>query len=326
MGTPHDALFRMVFSRPVHAAALARCALPAELVAAVAWHSLAPVPTEFINGRLRGLRADLLFVCRLKVERSRRVYLLYEHTSRPRPRTVAQGERYAAQVFQRHREVHPHTPDPAVIVVLVCHDRRARHGGRNRKRRAGREKPPAVIAPFLEDSRVVRFDIDAFDEAGIRALAMPALPRLCMLCLGGLSRRPVDVEAALRRWLDLLGEVRTDDAGSGLEAISWYIHFATRLTTERLARLFDELLGPEAGETPVSTGARIEREARKRGREEGREEGRIEQLLDQLRARFGAEAKHVEARVRAGSSADLARWAIAVLTARTIDEVFGGDA
>jgi hypothetical protein len=142
-------------------------------------------------------------------------------------------------------------------------------------------------------------------------------------------RSGAEAEAALRRWADLLAAVHADDPGEDCDAISWYLLYVTGLTTERSARLFAELLGAEAEEIPMSTGYRIEREARRKGREEGREEGRAEGreearelLLRQLRARFGPLTDAIDQRVRGGSSADLQGWAVAVLTARTLDEVF----
>ena len=62
----------------------------------------------------------------------------------------------------------------------------------------------------------------------------------------------------------------------------------------------------------------IQEEARKEGREEGREQ----LLLSQLRHRFGALPEDVVKRVEAGSAAEVERWALCVLDARTLDEVF----
>jgi hypothetical protein len=123
-----------------------------------------------------------------------------------------------------------------------------------------------------------------------------------------------------------------NDRDAGIEAISWYTHFETRLPTERLAALFKDLLGPEAAAMSMSTGARIEREAHKKGLDEGRQEGRqqglaqgrAELLLRQLEARFGAIPAEIDARVRSAAVADLERWAIAVLAAPTLAAVFAG--
>ena len=53
-----------------------------------------------------------------------------------------------------------------------------------------------------------------------------------------------------------------------------------------------------------------------------REEGQERILLSQLRHRFGELPETVIARVEAGSAADLERWALRILDARTLDAVF----
>ena len=63
-------------------------------------------------------------------------------------------------------------------------------------------------------------------------------------------------------------------------------------------------------------------EAREEGRKEGWEEARERLLLSQLRHRFGALPEAVVKRVEAGSAADAERWALRVLDARTLEEVF----
>ena len=65
---------------------------------------------------------------------------------------------------------------------------------------------------------------------------------------------------------------------------------------------------------------------RAEGREEGRAEGRLvaaRQLLSsQLAKRFGTLDTTLKLRIEAASMEELERWCLAVVTARTIDEVF----
>ena len=60
-------------------------------------------------------------------------------------------------------------------------------------------------------------------------------------------------------------------------------------------------------------------------RAEGRAEGRAETLLQLLAARFGAVTTTTTNRVRSASLADLERWTLRVLDARTIADVFAAD-
>lgn len=67
-------------------------------------------------------------------------------------------------------------------------------------------------------------------------------------------------------------------------------------------------------------------EGRVQGREEGREEGRMATarhlLFAQLGKRFGALDEAVKQRIETATMEDLERWCLAVVTARTVDEVF----
>ncbi len=58
---PHDKLFRTVFANPAETAALLRAHLPSSLAAALQWSSLTLQNASFVDDRMRGSEADLLF-------------------------------------------------------------------------------------------------------------------------------------------------------------------------------------------------------------------------------------------------------------------------
>jgi len=49
VSSPHDALFKYVFSQPEHAASELRAVLPAELSRRIDWSSLELQPTSFVD-------------------------------------------------------------------------------------------------------------------------------------------------------------------------------------------------------------------------------------------------------------------------------------
>jgi hypothetical protein len=65
-------------------------------------------------------------------------------------------------------------------------------------------------------------------------------------------------------------------------------------------------------------------EGRLEGKEEGRLEGKIETLLLLLRSKFGEVPRDVEARIHAAQESELLAWSERVLTAATLNDVFGG--
>ena len=77
---PHDALFKAVFGRPEHAAALFREVLPNSVSDAIAWETLTPKPGSFVDPDLADRHSDLLFSVQLG-DAQALVYMLLEHQS-----------------------------------------------------------------------------------------------------------------------------------------------------------------------------------------------------------------------------------------------------
>jgi predicted transposase YdaD len=63
--TPHDALFKTIFSQPEHAAGELRLALPPSLVAHIDFATLTLRPGSFVDEALRERSTDLLFSVQL---------------------------------------------------------------------------------------------------------------------------------------------------------------------------------------------------------------------------------------------------------------------
>jgi hypothetical protein len=81
---PHDKLFRATFSDPRNAAAFLRHHLEAPLPALVDWNSLVLLPSSFIDARMAGPEADLLFSAKFGGSDAL-LYILWEHQRRDAP-------------------------------------------------------------------------------------------------------------------------------------------------------------------------------------------------------------------------------------------------
>src|SRR5690606_8930501 len=84
MASPHDALFKYVFSQPEHAASELRAVFPPALAARLDWASLTLQPSSFVDERLKGRQADLLFSVECDGQPAY-VYVLLEHQSTSDP-------------------------------------------------------------------------------------------------------------------------------------------------------------------------------------------------------------------------------------------------
>ena len=78
--TPHDALFKAIFSEPADAAVELRSLLPPELAARIDWSSLRLLPGSFVDEVLTERESDLLFEA-LAGDKPVKLHLLFEHQS-----------------------------------------------------------------------------------------------------------------------------------------------------------------------------------------------------------------------------------------------------
>lgn len=118
--TPHDALFKAVFSRLEHAAAALAALLPPAIVARLDLSTLALRPGSFIDEALTGRHSDLLFSAQLS-GRPVLIYVLSEHQSTVEPLMAFRLLRYMVRIWEAHLADHPRTDLLPAILPLVVH-------------------------------------------------------------------------------------------------------------------------------------------------------------------------------------------------------------
>jgi predicted transposase/invertase (TIGR01784 family) len=119
LNSPHDRFFRQAFSHPVAAREFFCAHLPARLVAAIDWRTLRRLPATFVDERLAGQSADLLFRARCR-GRELYLYCLFEHQSRPDERLRLRLLSYMVQVWQDHSKEHgPGRKLPPLLPIVL---------------------------------------------------------------------------------------------------------------------------------------------------------------------------------------------------------------
>ena len=104
------------------------------------------------------------------------------------------------------------------------------------------------------------------------------------------------------------------DGATALRDVFLYISKVTDLPEDQIHQFLTVELGPESEQLLKTTYDRLV--------ERGRTEGRAAMLLKQLEARFGALPADATERVRTASVEQLDLWAVAVLRAKTLEDVF----
>lgn len=312
---PHDRFFAYTFGQKEHAIGLLRAALPPALVERLDWETLERQPADFIDANLRWRYSDLLFAVRPKdAEEPVLVYVLVEHQSAPHPLMPWRVLRYLVRVGDEHLKPHPEASRVPMIVPIVVY-----HGKEKwtapRTLRDVLDAPADVVDAASEHLPHLRFRLIDLRHADADALLDKLLSGFGEAALWVMSTGGDDeaVLEGLAKFSDTLGDMLTKP--SGHEAFGVFLKYilATHEHIDRgtLRKVVGESVRPQAENEVVTMYEQL------------LQEGRQGVLLDQLEAKFGAVPESVRTRLVEGNAADLKRWTINVLTANTLDAVFG---
>jgi hypothetical protein len=225
----------------------------------------------------------------------------------------------------------------AVEVQRTCDSRKRRSWPLYEAALGYRHQCPACVLVIATSGRIARW--------AARPIPLgPTGSRCQPLVIGGdLIPRITDLEDALRNpELAVLSAMAHGKAARGIEVAKAAVAALAGLDAERGADYFDlivaalpkvapralEALIMEGKHMPQSEWARRhyrrgEAEGEVKGKAEGRAEGKADILLDQARTKFGEVGVESEARIRGAADEQLTTWARRILTATSIDEVFG---
>lgn len=317
--TPHDALFRGVFSQPEHAAGLIRHLMRRSLAARFDWSTLRLVSGSFVDAALRGRHSDVLYTVRCD-GRDVFLYLLLDHQSTDEPLMPFRLLVYLVRIWERHVREHPKLARlPAIVPMVVHHSREGWTSPASFQ--ALIDLPEDVLdmlAPHIPGFTFLLDDLRVATDASLRRRAMSAIGRFALFCLRH-SSEPGQIVQRLARWVMLVREMRAAPGGKeALELIWRYVLVVSEPASP--VELVEQLLlvvGEEGKEEIVTAGEQLI----ERGRNEGRLAERRELLLEQLRERFGAVGGELEARIRTADPAQLKQWLLRVVTAPTLADV-----
>jgi predicted transposase YdaD len=333
---PHDALFKAAFQNPAYEAAELRAMMPAALARRIDWTTLTLQPGSFVDPTLGDRHSDILFSVRIGAEDAF-IYLLFEHQSKVDRFLVLRMLGYVVRIWERYRrQFRRATHLPPVLPLVLHHSKR---GWRAPSRLSELFRPSLGDLPELRgvvaDMALWVDDISALSDRALRARALAPFPAIALAALRD-ARRPGRVLPSLHAWADALRATsRAPDGLRALEQLFRYIALVAKdLELPELQRAVAELL-PNAEIEMMTIAEKLQREGFKQGikqgldkgikqgRREGLREGQSRILLKLLALKFGTLDDGVRVRVASANLAALERWSDRVLTASTLDQVFG---
>jgi predicted transposase YdaD len=280
---PHDKLFRATFSDPRNAAAFLRHHLGGALPALVDWDSLSLLPGSFIDSRMAGSEADLLFSAKIGGSDAL-FYILWEHQHSEAPLMGLRLLSYMVRIWQRQaREGGPNTQLAPILPLVLAQDK-------NSWKTSTRFHE---LFSFPQGGwETVR---ECTPDFAFRLLELVDLP------YGDIRGTPEGILTLRSLKAEPLGELlhslvwdRSVIAGVSREAVERFFRYLLNANVDR--RCFDEkvnlLQSENLTELAMTLADSIREEGLQKGlqkgRQEGRQEGRLEGLLEVLEVRFGS--------------------------------------
>jgi len=322
--TPHDALFKYIFSDPKHAASLLESVVPEVLLRKLDLATMKLVPGSFVDMQGLERRTDLLFSVRLKGRREL-MYVLLEHQSTVDRQVVFRVQAYMVRIWEKHVKDGTGASHLPVVLPVVIFNGKAPWSPPPEAHHMFRlsENERVAFGDHLPRLSVVLDDLAALTPKELQRRGGTVEKRIAetLLARGRGARRLKDIRPDLKELFSRLGG-RPGSVYTFLAFVT-YVRKVAELEDAEMGAIAHQL-GPEAEEAFMTTAEKLRREGRAKGRSEGRAkgraEGRAETLQRLLALRFGPLSEEVVARVRQGDLQALDRWTDAVLTAPTLEE------
>tara|TARA_R110002096_G_scaffold44524_10_gene119951 strand:- start:60157 stop:61209 length:1053 start_codon:yes stop_codon:yes gene_type:complete len=329
---PHDALIKRSFGDAEHAAGELKAVLPASLVSAIDWATLAVEPQAPIDSHLQLRQMDMLYSVTIKGHPA----LLYTVFEAQRTVDKSMSLRlliYMARIWDDWMRSRGNEWPPPPIVPLVLYHGEG-HWNRSTQFDDLFELGPelyAALKPFIPKFSFLLDDLSSLpdDDLKQRELTARAMLVLAALKHGPSPRMHPDFWVA---WQEPVRALLAQEGGPDeLLTVLWYIlQVNAQIDQEQLGDVMLKHFGPKAEEVAVTAGQRLiqqgrqegRQEGRQQGRQEGRQEGQTQMLLKLLRLRFGELSPEITARVKASDEQALERLSERVLSAPTLSSVF----
>ena len=326
--TIHDATFKTVFGDPRHAAAELKAVLPARVSRHIDWDTLEAAHASLVGTRFKQHHGDLIFHAGLNDGREAMVWLMFEHQSTVdmwMPLRVLE----LSQVFwHRWRERNAGVRLLPAIVPVVVYQGPAPWSAATSLGELMDLSEQAVrdFDGLGVSCRFVLDDLSTVSDEELSGREMEPYPRLGLVALK-YGSDPTLLEALWRYRADIRALLATEhglEQWVGLVDYTWNIN--PHVDRETYIEFLRPIMGQEDETTMMTIADKLRAEGRddgvREGRNEGLREGQSQLVLELLAGRFGSLPRETEERVAKAEMDELKRWAMRLLDAHSLDEVF----
>lgn len=338
--TPHDSLFRSVFSDPKNIVGELQAILPKQLVENIHWPTLRLVSGTQFDAFLSKEEEDLLFTAQFKTGSEAFIYLLFEHLSTPKYWTIFRLLRYMVHTWETYLAQQQTAKKIPVIIPIVLY-----HGSKPWKHPQSfleiLDVPTSChkeLEPFLPSFRFLLEDLNQLQDEDLRIRASSNVALLALIALKHV-RQTANLGAIMAQYRDIFLATRRED--QGFQAIYWVMSYIFQVheahSEHPILDVIESTLGDDFKEIAMTIADQLIEKGIKRGIQRGREEGKKEGeekvydsegrklLLALVELKFGPLPTHITNLIQTSSPQKIHLWSTLSLQATTLAEIFTGD-
>jgi hypothetical protein len=286
--------------------------------------SLSPEPTSTVDDSLHEHYADLVFSIAFHGHASR-LFIVLEHKSYAKKTTTVDASGYSSDITRARMESHGAAEQPLpMVAVMVIHHGKVPWNAPRALSEVWDVPAKAIelMRGLVYDGAFTLLDLTGETDATLRRRGMNPMATLALWMLAR-ARISQDIAAEIASVLDLFRQVAEEPQGiDDVLLLVRYILVVHDVSFDALKTALLDPLGEQVTEACMTGAERLRQEGREQGLEKGLKQGRQSQLLMLLEHRFGTLPAEVIQRVNTADSTALDTWALRVLTAGALDEVF----
>lgn len=325
--SPHDALFKAVFSDPANAAGELQSVLPESVSTTLDWPTLALEPGSFVDEALSDRHTDLLYSVQRRSGGQALVYVLFEHQSSPDAWMGFRLLVYIVRIWEAHRKAYgdgEKLPPIVPVVLYQGHDRWLLRRLIDCVALSPGER--SAYAGFVPDFEFVVDDLRGVSDDQLRQRAVSIHAKITLALMRD-AQSKLELSGVLRRWKAELAELLAQPTGAS--ALGLLLRYVTEVRDGEVEALRDVIgqLGPAAEDVMMTMAERWKQEGEAKGRAEGKAEGRAQGRAESIFAVLAARGIDVSTDERAHvlacqDMATLDRWLARAVTAAATSEIF----
>ena len=293
--SPHDALFKAVFSDPANEAGELRTVLAKPIGDTFRWPTLALMPGSFVDAELTDRHTDLLFCVERNNESTALIYVLFEHQSTPDPWMGLRLLEYVLRIWRAYRKANPEAKTLPLIVPVVLYQGEDAWTARSLGAIVDAEEAERAFVP---DFAFVMDDLRRVTDADLRARPLSGHAQIALSVMRE-ARTKSALDAVLLGWKAEVQALLAEERGPG--ALAQVLEYIAQVRDVEVARLVEvaRQLGPEAEDVMMTLEQRLIQKGKAEGEAQGKAEGKAEGRAESIFAVLAARGIEVSAAERA---------------------------